>query len=38
VEKMIESKKFRNLKTGEIVTQFKILEIANFEEVEPCHN
>ncbi len=31
---MITSKKFRNKKTGEIVTQFDILEIADFEEVE----
>ena len=29
----IKSKKFRNIKTGEIVTQFSILDIANFEEV-----
>jgi len=29
----IVSKKFRNKKTGEIVTQFSILDIHNFEEV-----
>lgn len=30
----MESKLFRNKKTGEIVTQFSILEINNFEPVE----
>ena len=30
----IKSKRFRNKKTGEIVTQFSILDIADFEEVQ----
>ena len=29
----IESKKFRDIRTGEIVSSFNILEIHNFEEV-----
>jgi|TARA_Y100000310_G_C20574416_1_gene759747 hypothetical protein len=31
---MITNKKFRNKTTGEIVTQFVLTDIANFEEVE----
>lgn len=31
---MIQSKKFRDTRTGEIVTQFNILDIAYMEEVE----
>lgn len=31
---MVHPKKFRNKKTGEIVTQFRLLDIANFEPVE----
>lgn len=33
MEYEIKTKKFRNKITGEIVTQFNILDIANFEEV-----
>lgn len=29
----MENKKFRNKKTGEIVTQFRISDINNFEEL-----
>ena len=31
---MIKNKKFRDKRTGEIVTQVPILEINNYEEVE----
>jgi hypothetical protein len=31
---MVHPKKFRNKKTGEIVTQFRLLDIANYEPVE----
>jgi len=33
IETTITQKKFRNKTTGEIVTQFSILDINNFEEV-----
>ena len=31
---MIESKKFRHKKTGEVVTQVNILELNDYEELE----
>ena len=31
---VIKQQKFRNKKTGEIVTQFSLMEINNFEKVE----
>lgn len=37
-EFFIKTKKFRNKTTGEIVTQFSILDIANFEEIEDENN
>lgn len=30
----IVNKRFRNKRTGEIVTQFRLLDIGNFEEIE----
>ena len=33
----MQSQKFRNKTTGEIVTQVPIMDIANYEEVEQCN-
>lgn len=34
---MIEQKKFKNKETGEIVTEFRITDIQNFEEFKETH-